>query len=89
MRTSALPLLPTRLSCPDQFRAALHAVLSTTAAAAEIPAILRGEKPSSSDPEAAEFGSHDYGKKVVAIVVGGGYGEVCVRGVRGCAVAYE
>ena len=44
--------------------------------------MLRGEKPTSSDPEAAEFGSHDYSKRPVAIIVGLAYGEEDVKVMR-------
>ncbi|KAK4696292.1 hypothetical protein P7C71_g1601, partial [Lecanoromycetidae sp. Uapishka_2] len=54
----------------------IHAILSREAGVAEIPAILRGEKPSVSDPEALEVGTtNDYSKPPQAIVLGGGYGD--------------
>lgn len=54
---------------------AIHAVLSLEAGVAEIPAILRGEKPSLTDPKASKVGTtNDYSKPPHAVVLGGGYG---------------
>lgn len=40
--------------------------------AEQIPAILRGEHPPSSD---SELGTRDYSKKPVAVILGGGYDD--------------
>jgi len=54
---------------------AIHACLSSAAAVAEIPAILRGEALSPKDPEAANLTTQNFSKKPAAIVLGGGYNE--------------
>lgn len=60
----------------------IHAILSRATGAAEIPALLRGEKPSSSDPDTADLGTHSYTKKPVVIMMGGGYGEEDAKVMR-------
>ncbi|KAF6223071.1 hypothetical protein HO173_013341 [Letharia columbiana] len=60
----------------------IHAILSPATGAAEIPTLLRGEKPSSSDPDAADLGTHSYSKKPVAIMMGGAYGEEDAKAMR-------
>lgn len=42
----------------------------------QIPAILRGETPPSSD---SELGSKDYSQKPVAVILGGGYDDAGIK----------
>ncbi|KXX83074.1 hypothetical protein MMYC01_200487 [Madurella mycetomatis] len=48
----------------------IHFVMSPEAGATQIPAILRGEQEVET---ISALGSHDYAKKPVAVIMGGGY----------------
>lgn len=56
------------LSCA----AVIHFVMSPEAGAAQIPAIFRGEQAVETD---SALGSHDYSRKPVAVILGGGYDD--------------
>ncbi|PMD62321.1 uncharacterized protein K444DRAFT_523895, partial [Hyaloscypha bicolor E] len=49
----------------------IHVILSAEAGAVEIPLLLEGKSPPSSD----NVGSQNYSKKPVVIVTGGGYDD--------------
>ncbi|KAK3172835.1 hypothetical protein OEA41_006160 [Lepraria neglecta] len=69
---------------PLRFEASLHNLRYPLPAAGvkEIPAILRGEKPSSSDPEAAELATNNRSNQPVAAILGGGYEEEDAKAMR-------
>jgi hypothetical protein len=60
----------------------IHACLSPAAGGEEISAILRCEKPSPSNSEAAELGTHDYSKPPAAIALGAAYEEEDGKAMR-------
>ncbi|KAK7746394.1 hypothetical protein SLS53_002353 [Cytospora paraplurivora] len=57
----------------------IHFVMHPETGAVQIPAILRGEQPPSSD---SELGSKDYSMKPVAIILGAGYDDAGVEVLR-------
>ncbi len=58
----------------------LHVILSPSAGTAEIPAILRGEVPATTETE--NLGSKAYSKKAVAVIMGGGYDDAAIAEMR-------
>jgi hypothetical protein len=58
----------------------IHVILSVEAGVSVIPALLRGERPPSTDEE--NVGTRNYLKPPAAIVTGGGYDDANVKEMR-------
>jgi hypothetical protein len=58
----------------------IHVILSIEAGVSVIPALLRGERPRSTDEE--NVGTRNYLKPPAAIVTGGGYDDANVKEMR-------
>ncbi|KAK6217904.1 hypothetical protein LQW54_003192 [Pestalotiopsis sp. IQ-011] len=54
----------------------IHFVLTPEAGAAQIPAILNGEKAVPSD---TELGSKDYSRPPICVILGGGYDDAAIK----------
>ena len=68
---------------PITFDTGIHFILTPSAGAAEIPALLQGKAPpASSDHADDNIGSNNYSKTAVAVVTGGGYEDDDVEMMR-------
>ncbi|AEO68584.1 uncharacterized protein THITE_2118145 [Thermothielavioides terrestris NRRL 8126] len=54
----------------------IHFIMNQEAGATQIPAILRGEQEVETQ---SALGSHDYSKKPVAVILGGGYDDAAIE----------
>ncbi|KAJ5751448.1 uncharacterized protein N7511_008413 [Penicillium nucicola] len=65
---------------------ALHVITSVDAGISDIPPLLQGQAPPSK--EQANLGTQEYGKRVEAIIAGGGYNDSDVQKLRGACKGY-
>ncbi|KAJ5151889.1 hypothetical protein N7492_010184 [Penicillium capsulatum] len=59
----------------------IHFIMTPEAGQVQIPVLLRGEAA----PSASELGTRDYGRKVEAIILGGGYDDEAIQQLRTAA----
>ncbi|KAJ5742477.1 uncharacterized protein N7511_011533 [Penicillium nucicola] len=65
---------------------ALHVITSVAAGISDIPPLLQGQAPPSK--EQANLGTQEYGKKVQAIIAGGGYNDAELQSLRDACKGY-